>query len=263
MDFGLWPEELKIEEFNSFVRKQTELNMTKTTGGMFAPWLIHRDDHLGHDPIFLSVFEDADLFRRFKLANYEMVQSWSSLVYHLTCRGGQFEHAKTNSDFQTRSTDWQNKNRISLLEYVRKWGGLFKEYGPCEPRPNIKYNVGAKIVNCPNQLLNVEPFFDQLCVDCDPSTYIESHQPNSSFDLRSKFVPQLSTDIQLEINASDVASVEQFQYIVNNIEEIVEQVEDSSSYEFGGVTINIASKKSVQPSHDLTNRTQPQQSTAS
>jgi len=56
------------------------------TSSMFAPWLIHKQDHLGHDPIFLSVFEDADLFRRFKLANYSTIQSWSSYVYHLTCR---------------------------------------------------------------------------------------------------------------------------------------------------------------------------------
>jgi hypothetical protein len=93
-DFGLWPEDLDWNGFDRFVREQSESNKEVYTNGLFAPWLIHKEDHLGHDEIFLSVYEDADLFRRFKLAGYDTIQSWSSYVYHLTCRGGQFEHAK-------------------------------------------------------------------------------------------------------------------------------------------------------------------------
>jgi glycosyltransferase involved in cell wall biosynthesis len=112
-DFGLWPEEIKWDDFNQFVVKTSKENETKTTKSSFAPWLINRNDHLGHDPIFLSVFEDADLFRRFKLAGYETIQVWSSLVYHLTCRGGQFEHANETKDFQVKSEAWQYKNQVS------------------------------------------------------------------------------------------------------------------------------------------------------
>ena len=90
MDFGIWPEDFKWDEFDQFVKTAAIEYKDKTTGSSFAPWLIDRRDHLGHDPIFLSVYEDADLFRRFVLAGYKMIQSWESLVYHLTCRGGQF-----------------------------------------------------------------------------------------------------------------------------------------------------------------------------
>jgi len=72
-DFGLWPEEIKWDEFNQFVVKTAKENEGKVTKSSFAPWLINRNDHLGHDPIFLSVFEDADLFRRFILAGYETI----------------------------------------------------------------------------------------------------------------------------------------------------------------------------------------------
>jgi len=59
MDFGMWPEDTKWDEFDSFVKKQTNDHLDRVTSSMFAPWLIHKQDHLGHDPIFLSVFEDS------------------------------------------------------------------------------------------------------------------------------------------------------------------------------------------------------------
>lgn len=244
MDFGMWPEDIKWDEFNTFVEKLTKENENKITKSSFAPWLINRNDHLGHDPIFLSVYEDADLFRRFKLANYDIKQVWSSLVYHLTCRGGQFEHAKTNNDFQYKSQQWQHNNQLSLLEYIRKWGGMFKEYGPCEPRPNIKYNIGVKIVNSDPRLLSFEPFFDQLQVDCDIAQYIQNEQPNTSFDLQKKFVQELSTDVIVEFNPA-VGNIQEFQYIVNNIEEIMDNVEDDSVYEFGTIKIIVNKKRNV------------------
>ncbi len=244
MDFGMWPEDIKWEEFESFVKEQTNQKAEITTKGLFAPWLIHKDDHLGHDPIFLSVFEDADLFRRFKLVGYETVQSWSSYVYHLTCRGGQFEHAKTNNDFQYKSQEWQHKNQLSLLEYVRKWGGTFKEYGPCEPKPNTKYNVGVKIINSDPRLLNFEPFFDQLQVDCGVIDYINREQPNTSFNLREKFVKELSTDVMIEYNTA-VGKLEEFRYVIENIEQIMEGVEEQSAYEFGSIKIMINKKRNV------------------
>lgn len=243
MDFGMWPEDLELDRFNTFVLAQIQDRLNDTTSSTFAPWLIHRDDHLGHDPIFLSVFEDADLFRRFKLAGYSTLQSWSSYVYHLTCRGGQFEHAKNDDDLQTqqKSPDWQRKSELSLREYIRKWGGMFKEDGPCEPRPNRKYNIGVRIINCYPQLLSIEPFFDQLNVDCIYQNYVDSEKTNTSFDLVKKFVQELSTNIRIEFDTT-VGNLSEFQYIIQNIEDIIDQVEENSLYEFGSVKLNILSK---------------------
>ena len=237
-DFGLWPEEIKWDDFNQFVVKTSKENETKTTKSSFAPWLINRNDHLGHDPIFLSVFEDADLFRRFKLAGYETIQVWSSLVYHLTCRGGQFEHANETKDFQVKSEAWQYKNQVSLLEYIRKWGGMFKEYGPCEPRPNRKYNIGIQVKNCDLSILNTEPYFDNMSVDCDYKPYVDHMQPLSKFDLTSKFTKTLNNDIVVEFDLQ-LGNTEELNYIIANIEDIMDQITETGSYEFGTVKLNI------------------------
>ena len=237
-DFGLWPEEIKWDEFNQFVVKISKENENKLTKSSFAPWLINRNDHLGHDPIFLSVFEDADLFRRFKLAGYDTIQVWSSLVYHLTCRGGQFEHAKETKDLNNKSQDWQLKNQISLLEYIRKWGGVFQEYGPCEPKPNKKYDVGIKIINCDTSLVSLEPYFNNLIVDCNVIPYIETFQPISKFDLHSKFVNELNNDVVIEFD-NKLGDIQNLNYIIKNIEDIIDQVEEDSEYEFGTIKIKV------------------------
>jgi len=242
-DFGMWPEDFKWKEFDEFVNKFSTDNKGKTTGSSFAPWLIDRRDHLGHDPIFLSVFEDADLFRRFVLAGYQMVQSWDSLVYHLTCRGGQFLGAEKMEDFQKKDDLWLKNNEISMVEYIRKWGGFFKEYGPCEPRPNVKYDIGLKAKNCPQGILGFEPYFNSLQVDIDFLDYINQVQPNSKFDIASKFVKELSNDIILEVNFSNRSEVESFQQLISNIEEVLEGAEPNQTYEVNGMILTTKDKK--------------------
>lgn len=243
MDFGMWPEDFNWEEFDGFVSNFSKQNENKTSGSSFAPWLIDRRDHLGHDPIFLSVFEDADLFRRFVLAGYQMVQSWDSLVYHLTCRGGQFLGAEKIEDFQKKDELWLKNNQISMVEYIRKWGGFFKEYGPCEPRPNVKYDIGLKAINCPQGILGFEPYFNSLQVDVDFLDYINQVQQNSKFDITSKFVKELSNDIILEVNFSNRSEVESFQQLISNIEEVLEGAEPNQTYEVNGMILTIKEKK--------------------
>jgi len=88
LDFGMWPEEFKEEEFNQFVISQ--LSSTKITDGIFAPWMMFKNEFLsigGHDVKMHSCREDSDVFNRLKLAGFEFVQPWNSLVYHLTGRG--------------------------------------------------------------------------------------------------------------------------------------------------------------------------------
>lgn len=242
MDFGMWPEDFKWDEFNHFVKSISIEYKDKTTGSSFAPWLIDRRDHLGHDPIFLSVYEDADLFRRFVLAEYKMIQSWDSLVYHLTCRGGQFLGAEKMEDFQKKDEQWLQNNAISMSEYVRKWGGMFKEYGPCEPRPNKKYDIGIKMINCKPEFLSLEPYFNNLNVDCQYYDYISYSQPTSKFNIASKFVDDLENDIILEADFSKT-SPQQLQQLIMNIEDLLEQAESDTGYEVSGMLLKIKTKK--------------------
>jgi glycosyltransferase involved in cell wall biosynthesis len=250
-DFGMWPEDLKLEEFRNFVRDNASDKITKS---IFAPWLIHRDQHLGHDPIFLSVFEDADLFRRFKLQGYDLIQSWSAMVYHLTCRGGQFAHAEKMEDFKTKSEDWNKNNTISMYEYIRKWGGFLKQSDTLEPIPNIKYNIGIEIKNCKSEkILSIEPYFDHIKVDLDPKSYCDYMQPYTTFDMKSKFVEELQDDIVLTADFEDMIKDENaFQSLLGSLQDLIHNdSEDLGVYELGAFKLDIRKKQSQQPTLKL------------
>ena len=230
-DFGMWPESLKIEEFNKFVEENKSHKITKS---IFAPWLIRKEQHLGHDPLFRSVFEDADLFRRFKLQGYDLIQSWSAMVYHLTCRGGQFAHAEKMEDFAKKDEAWQINNSISMNEYIRKWGGFLKQSDTLEPIPNIKYNIGLRILNCfDSKVLGIEPFFDQIQCEADPTNYIKGASALTSFDLASKFVSELTTDMILEADYKDILNNQElFNYILHNLPDLItNEVKEIGEYE--------------------------------
>jgi glycosyltransferase involved in cell wall biosynthesis len=246
-DFGMWPEDLKIEEFNKFVEENKSNKITKS---IFAPWLIRKDQHLGHDPVFRSVFEDADLFRRFKLQGYDLIQSWSAMVYHLTCRGGQFAHAEKMEDFQKKDEAWQINNSISMNNYIRKWGGFLKQTDTLEPIPNIKYNIGLRILNCfDSKVLGIEPFFDQIQCEADPTNYIKGAAALTSFDLASKFVKELTTDMILEADYKDILNNQElFNYILHNLPELItNEVEEAGEYELQVFKLIVREKKQSQP----------------
>jgi glycosyltransferase involved in cell wall biosynthesis len=243
-DFGIWPEDLKLQEFDQFVKQFSEENENKTTASSFAPWLIDRRDHLGHDPIFLSVYEDADLFRRFVLAGYAMIQSWDSLVYHLTCRGGQFLGAEKIEDFQKKDELWLKNNQISMMEYIRKWGGMFKEYGPCEPRPNKKYDLGLNAINCQQNVLSLEPYFSNLKVDINYNDYIMNAQTHSKFNLSSKFVKEINNDISIEYDGLKTNINDLYSLLVN-IEDVLEDAESNTNYEVNQMILKINKKETV------------------
>ena len=92
LNFGLWPEPeiqngFKEQELNSYVDTLQKQHESKITHGCFAPWMMYKKDFIDigmHDPIMRSAREDSDVFNRMILNNYELIQSWSSYVYHLS-----------------------------------------------------------------------------------------------------------------------------------------------------------------------------------
>jgi glycosyltransferase involved in cell wall biosynthesis len=233
-DFGMWPEDIDMQEFNEEVR--AFIPNFKLTKGMFAPWMIEKSQHLGHDPMFKSVYEDADLFRRFVLAGYKMVQTWDALVYHFTCRGGQFAGAEKMEDFQKKDDKWMSNNVVSMREYIRKWGGLFKEYGPCEPKPNKKYNIGLDLKGIvgidTHAIHNIEPFFDVISTDYDTERYVSGIQPETSFDMKSKFEsdPYLCDIVIKPVNSN---------FAMIDIEEMMEKIKEPGEYQDSNIYIKV------------------------
>ena len=220
-NFGLWPEEniqdgFERENFNSFVEENLITFKDKTTNGIFAPWLIHKDDFNevgGHDLIMKSHSEDRDLFNRFLLNGYEIVQSWDALVYHLTCRGGQFEHAKSTQDLSTKSEEWNKLAHNQTNEFIRKWGTppLYNEYQ--YPIVSPKYNVAYVVKNCPEQLVSIlEPWCDRIYIENQNivDIYIDREQKNTSYELNQRVFsltnnnPEWENDIVIEFDVNQL-----------------------------------------------------------
>jgi len=220
-NFGLWPEEniqdgFERENFNSFVEENLITFKDKTTNGIFAPWLIHKDDFNevgGHDLIMKSHSEDRDLFNRFLLNGYEIVQSWDALVYHLTCRGGQFEHAKSTQDLSTKSEEWNKLAHNQTNEFIRKWGTppLYDEYQ--YPIVSPKYNVAYVVKNCPEQLVSIlEPWCDRIYIENQDivDIYIDREQKNTSYELNKRVFsltnnnPEWENDVVIEFDVNQL-----------------------------------------------------------
>ncbi len=133
MDFGIEPEEFKEQELLNWFDKDYTWEQ-ETTEGIFAPWAIYKEDFQkigGHDPLFAPQSkEDSDIFNRFVLAGYKVVQTRKGCVYHMTCRGSRFaDGAKRNPDGQVfmknRETDeWLAQNIRSTRNFIRKWGTM-------------------------------------------------------------------------------------------------------------------------------------------
>jgi hypothetical protein len=200
-NFGLWPEEdvedgFKRTDWDRFV-EHINYDMEKVTKGVFAPWLIHKEDYWavgGHDENLNSHSEDRDLFNRFLLNGFDFIQPWGALVYHLTCRGGQFEHAITTENLKTKSDAWNELAKENTRKFIRKWGTepLYDSYQ--YPIINPKYNIGLIIYNATNELIEyLEPYFTNIYVNNDLTFQYENKIKNID--------DELLNDIFITVNA--------------------------------------------------------------
>lgn len=123
-NFGLTPSEFDLGKWNSYspnVKNNTELNY------FFAPITFYKDDWLslgGYDTVFRRSREDSDFVQRCLHNEIELIQTFSTNVYHFTC-------------VSSRGKDWFNPNNIEakqklqlqnkadiieLKKFIRKWG---------------------------------------------------------------------------------------------------------------------------------------------
>ena len=224
VDFGMWPEPdveegWRGKEFDEFVEKCKVDYKDKTTNGCFAPWMMYKDEFLsigGHDPRFHSAREDSDVFNRLTLDGFELIQSWQSYVYHLTARGGQFQHGKLTKDHSQKSEEWQKLMNNSTREFFRKWGTgvIHNEY--MMPQVAPKYDIGFVVENCNSHILNtLEPWCSTIYVDTFAEEYINVEQPNTLYNLNERIYSidsEKNNDIIIKFNAGEL-NQERFEFI--------------------------------------------------
>ena len=216
LDFGMWPEEFKKEEFNNYVESQ--LNEVKTTEGIFAPWMMYKKEFIeilgGHDPIMHSCREDSDIFNRMLLADFKFIQPWSSLVYHLTGRGaGSFDGDKE------RHEQWKKDMNASTLEFIKKWGQNVSHTPLMKPivHPVYKRSLILKNSN-PHLKKTLEPWFnggDGIIVEVDGNTFT-----NDDYIYIQQLSEILAESVFLEEDMGEQFEVGNLKLTINNIETI-------------------------------------------
>ena len=203
-DFGIEPEEFDEQGLINFINQTWEgMPEDKITNGIFAPWAIYKDDFLaigGHDPLYAPQSkEDSDIFNRFVLAGYELIQTWQGYVYHMTCRGSRFKDgAMRNPAGQVfmknrESSEWLAQNLRSTRNFIRKWGHMVKHDELMNPIIPPKYDVGFVVENCNTDMLReLEPWCSDIYGDFvghkgfGVNDYIKKEQPDTQFDLSKK-----------------------------------------------------------------------------
>ena len=209
MDFGIEPEEFDEHGLWNWLESDIEVSkgIGKTTEGIFAPWVIYKDDFLaigGHDPLYAPQSkEDSDIFNRFVLAGYKLVQTWQGFVYHMTCRGSRFKDgALRNPAGQVfmkgrESDEWLKQNLRSTRNFIRKWGHMVRHDEYMKPVIPPKYDVGFVVENCDtNMLKELEPWCSDIYGDWvghkgyGVNKYIEEEQRDTHFDLSKKIHSQ-------------------------------------------------------------------------
>ena len=186
-DFGLDFDTLNIPAFEEYCILSQLENKDKTTKGMFAPWILYKSDFQaigGHDPLFAPFpYEDSDIFQRWILAGYELIQSRDSFVYHLTCRGHRWnEKVGVDDDY------YKMVSQKAARNYLRKWGSWIKNDEYQYPIIPHKYGVGLVVKNCNLELLRtLEPWCDKIYIEDGygmiTTNYIDEEQKNTKFDL--------------------------------------------------------------------------------
>lgn len=247
-----WGDEVEDYNYNDSVQRFLELeaiHADKTTEGIFAPWCMYKKDYLavgGHDELFAPQSkEDSDLFNRFVLNGYKVIQSWDALVYHFTSRGSRFnKHAGGGAGIN--STEWIKTTTKNTRNFIRKWGHFVKHDSLMKPIITPRYLVGFYITHCSLDLLNaLEPWCTTVYVENTDNLiehYIAIEQPNTSIDLQKKLCNRDAAhinliDVLVRIDGNRFGN-EDFQYI-QQLPEIIQFNNEIGTFELGNLKIEI------------------------
>jgi hypothetical protein len=251
--FGTEPEEFKKEEFAVFVVEEEEKSKDKTTSGIFAPWCMYKADFIGHDPLFAPMeLEDSDIFNRFLLNGYELIQSRDSLVYHMTCRGSRF---KDGLEIEREiplpdgtiwykpkdSEEYIRLRQIKFREWYRKWHQDVLHDELMLPIIKPVLNIGIVAKNCDiNALAFLEQHCDTIYVDCEYASYIAVEQQNTNYNLneRIKHIEyDTENDVVVELDCHKITQDDV--KVITNLGEIVVHNGETGKFGVGNLIITV------------------------
>jgi glycosyltransferase involved in cell wall biosynthesis len=247
MDFGVEADQFKESEFIDYCLKTSFYNKNKTTEGIFAPWCMYKSDYLaigGHDELFAPQSkEDSDLFNRFVLKGYQVLQSWDGLVYHFTSRGSRFnKHAGGAAG--KNSDEWLYTTNKNARNFIRKWGHFVKHDTFMKPIIPHKYDIGFVVNNCNLEMLSIlEPWCDSIYIS-DIETllpqYLDLEQSHTKFNLKDRVKPinnVPNNDIVIEFDAKQL-NQESFKTLTQ-FPEIIEASGEEGEFELDIFNISI------------------------
>jgi glycosyltransferase involved in cell wall biosynthesis len=239
-DFGTDFDNLNLDAFEAYVLEAQHEYKDLTTNGMFAPWIIYKEDFVamgGHDKLFAPFpYEDSDIFQRWILHGYELIQSRDAFVYHLTCRGHRWtEEIGKDDDY------FKNASAKAARNYIRKWGSWIENDEYQMPILKPRYDIGIVVENCDaNLLLSLEPWFNNIYVDQTLiADYIKHEQPKTDLILEARvrnIEEPKQNDILIYFDAKENVDLN----IVPNIQVIIrESVDAVGTYEYNGLKIDV------------------------
>ena len=260
-NFGMEPDEfqLQYEAFQKFVDIKQAEKKDEITNGIFAPWMLYKEDFRsmgGHDKLFAPMeLEDSDIFNRFYLCDYKLIQSRDAFVYHMTCRGSRFKDgieieqeiplADGTIWYKPKDSEEYTKLRINKFrEWWRKWHTNVLHDDNMLPIVPNRYKTSFVIHNCPTHLLEIlEPWCDDMYVDCDYQSYIVNEQKESMFDLSNKIHKigdEMKGDIHIMFDGRKITTDHYNQFIIN-IPFIIQQTDSLGSFQWDIFQLHILS----------------------
>jgi glycosyltransferase involved in cell wall biosynthesis len=258
-DFGMEPESFDNSAFQKFVYEKEYVMEDKTTQGIFAPWMMYKEDFAcigGHDRLFAPMeLEDSDIFNRFHLQQYELIQSRDAFVYHMTCRGSRFKDGieiervidlpdGTKWYKPKDSEEYTKLRQNKFREWWRKWHTNVLHDDLMMPIVPNRYSTSFVIHNCTPQLLEfLEPWCDDIYVDCDFGNYVANEENKSMFKISDKvhkIGDGMKNNIQILFDGAKFTQ-EHFNTFITNIPFIIQQTDSIGSFEWDIFQLHILS----------------------
>ena len=256
--WGNEPEDINFNGIINSIGHFEKQHKDKVTEGIFAPWCMYKSDYLaigGHDELFAPQSkEDSDLFNRFVLNGYNVVQSWDGLVYHFTSRGSRF-NKYSGGEAGKDSPEWQYTTTKNARNFIRKWGHFVKHTELMKPIIPHKYNIAFVMNNGNLQLLQaLEPWCDRIYTEevfnvvGRANDYIEMEQDNTKFDLTKRVLikdendPYAENDIVVEFDANHLVQEDfnTIQHLSDIVTQTCKDVEDfQGEYQLGNLKVTI------------------------